>query len=212
MIDMVLTGRSTLHIDPALHYSQFNAGIILRNAGTSHSAQRHHRLTRLCSTPEGIACSCRSSVAKQQPRQINRPLFEAQWDDQARSYQSQNNPASRCGVTFLDTNAAGLAALPTVLYSIPGSGNTFVRHLIERGTGYFTGSACNNRFSWCGRERIDILPTFVVCIDYDADLEQVFPGEGHCRHTIAVKVSYAPWPRIDARVTLTLNGCATGSS
>lgn len=65
---------------------------------------------------------------------------------------------------FLDSH---VERLPALLYSFPGSGNTWVRLLIEYATGVFSGSVYD-----------------------DLSLKSVLPGEGMCDRRVAVVKVY----------------------
>ncbi|XP_070533531.1 sialate:O-sulfotransferase 1-like isoform X1 [Ptychodera flava] len=54
---------------------------------------------------------------------------------------NQNSSSSNCSVRLAAPNTFPL----TMLVSLPGSGNTWTRHLIEQATGFYTGSVYNNR-------------------------------------------------------------------
>lgn len=56
-------------------------------------------------------------------------------------------------IKFMPSGSMPLVAL----VSAPGSGNTWLRHLIEKVTGIFTGSIYNDKSLWIGGKSVMVL-------------------------------------------------------
>ncbi|EDQ92750.1 uncharacterized protein MONBRDRAFT_21847 [Monosiga brevicollis MX1] len=113
-------------------------------------------------------CECRLDVASQQGRFFFRNLHEKAWELQQQQ-QQQSPPLTKQADRICDFRRIGrppsqASRKPPVLYSAPGSGNTFVRTLLDAATGYYSGS-----------------------LYLDATLIDSLPGEGHCNHVSVVK-------------------------
>eukprot|EP00045_Choanoeca_perplexa_P009298 m.88909 g.88909 ORF g.88909 m.88909 type:complete len:374 (+) comp14842_c0_seq2:117-1238(+) len=123
-----------------------------------------------CRNWEGSACDCSlnpkaipgsMSMVRHNQRML---AWEAKYHATLKSLHNGETSSDPCSVRQVTELDVRRHPNPVLLLSTPGAGNTFVRLLIERATGFYTGAVYD-----------------------DVQLRHNFPGEGHMTHTIAIK-------------------------
>ena len=90
-------------------------------------------------------CECRLDVARMQGRHYHRGVMETAWDlEVTRSHLRLRRSSSWEPCTPSQRLPLLQEEAPPLLLSMPGSGNTFVRGLLEAATGVLTGSVCKS--------------------------------------------------------------------
>ena len=79
-----------------------------------------------------------------------------------------------CRVSRSFVPSTGVETAPPIFWSFPGSGNTWIRFLIEQATGYYTGSVYR-----------------------DLDIIKVMPGELRCDSTVVAVKGHPNWTPFD---------------